>query len=77
MLDLAASVEPNLKASALGSVTITLSDRDIRNIRLRRFIYDQKLAKNHIKNVKKVNTLLLKKAVSELSSAVTGTTCPG
>lgn len=49
VLDLAASVEPNLKAKKLKDVNIGLSSRDISNIQSGAdFIYDQKLTKEHV-----------------------------
>ena len=71
VLDLAASVEPNLKATSLAGVNISLSDKDISKIQSAAdFIYAQKLSASQLKNVRKhINTDLLKKAVKELAAA--------
>ena len=55
VLDLAASVEPNLKAKTLKAVNISLSAKDIRNIQSAAdFIHEQKQAASHIKDVSKL-----------------------
>lgn len=71
VLDLAASVEPNLKATSLTGVNISLSDKDISKIQSAAdFIYAQKLSASQLKNVRKhINADLLKKAVKELAAA--------
>lgn len=70
VLDLAASVEPNLKATALEEININLSDNDIQIIQSGAdFIYEQKLTDKYIKDVKEyINLDFLKQAVRELTS---------
>ncbi len=68
VLDLAASVEPNLKATALQEVNINLSDSDMKAIQSGAdFIYEQKLTDKHIEDIKEyINLDFLKKAIQEL-----------
>lgn len=70
VLDLAASVEPNLKATTLEEVNISLSDNDIQKIQSGAdFIYEQKLTDKHIKDVREyINLDFLKEAVREFAS---------
>jgi len=70
VLDLAASVEPNLKATTLEEVDISLSDKDIQTIQFGAdFIFEQKLTDKYIKNIKEyINLGFLKRAIRELAS---------
>jgi ABC-type nitrate/sulfonate/bicarbonate transport system substrate-binding protein len=69
VLDLAASVEPNLKAKTLKAVNIGLSARDIQNIQSGAdFIYDQKLTKNHITVKKHIDLGPLRRAEKALAA---------
>lgn len=73
VLDLAASVEPNLKVTTLEEIDINLSDNDIRTIQSGAdFIYEQGLTNKHINNIKEyINLDFLKEAVRELASGNT------
>jgi ABC-type nitrate/sulfonate/bicarbonate transport system substrate-binding protein len=68
VLDLAASVEPNLKIKTLDEVDIGLSDEDIEVIQSGAdFIYDQKLTDKQIKDIRGYLDLsFLQKAENEL-----------
>jgi len=69
VLDLAASVEPNVQAAQLGDININLSAEDIAVIQSGAdFIFKQKLTDNHIENVNQyIDLTYLEQAMAELT----------
>lgn len=70
VLDRAASVEPNLKATTLEEIDISLSDKDLQIIQSGAdFIYEQGLINKHISNIREyINLDFLKEAVRKSTS---------
>ncbi len=74
VLDLAASVEPNLKAESLAAIDIGLSKQDLEGIQQGAdFIYGQGLTGNHLEDVSRyVDLSYLEQAREELPASGTG-----